>query len=382
MEPEDYTPKYIRLPHPIRSIKQAKHAGIVGLEGIGPANETRRIRFPFFTNKYYLSLINPHDKEDPIRQLIIPSTEEISAYNDITTAGSYDTSGEHTNFKAPGLQHKYEPTALALVSNACATHCRECFRKRQFLEGEKNTEGLFPNPAALNYLKRHKEINSILLSGGDSFMLTDESIENILDMLDVPELEHIKTIRFGTKMHAFYPMRITDELCQMLQEYSDDSEKSIHICTHFDHPREISPQAKEALDMMAYFGLHSYNQTVFLRGINDDAETLNQLWNALTSHGVRPYYLFQCRPVVGSLALQIPLTEGVKIFSESMRHLTGIHKPRYAMSTESGKMEILGEKPNNKDEIMLRFHSAKNPENTGEVVFYNIKENNPYWYEL
>lgn len=382
MKIKDYKPKYVQLGKPITKIEQINKLGIIDTKELSEITKNFKIPFPILTNEYYLNLIDSNDKNDPLRQIVIPTKEELKAYfdNNKKKKGSFDTSGEKKNVKANGLQHKYQPTALALVSNVCASLCRECFRKRLFFEGDcKINETTFPNEESLDYLRKHKEINTILLTGGDALMLKDESIKEILDFLS--DIDHITTIRFGTKVHAFYPTRITNKLCKVLADFSKKTGKAIHICTHFEHVNEISKECIASLELMRKYGIEMYNQSVLLKGITDNAKTLYDLFQKIAVHGVRPYYLFQCRPVVGSLHQQLELKEGIKIYSELMQLMSGIHKPRYAMSTKIGKMEILGVNPNNKDEVILKLHSSKDVSKTGNLIFYNVKENNPCWYD-
>jgi len=382
MKLKDYKPKYVQLKNPITSIEQINNFGIADTKELSEITKDAQIPFPILTNEYYLNLADSNDKNDPIRQIVVPTKEELEIYFDSNknNKGSFDTSGEKKNVKANGLQHKYQPTALALVSNVCASLCRECFRKRLFFEGNCNVnETTFPNEEALDYLKKHKEINTILLSGGDALMLKDESIKEILEILS--DIDHITTVRFGTKVHAFYPTRITDNLCQILADFTKKTGKAVHVCAHFEHVNEISKECIASLELMRKYGIEMYNQTVLLKGINDNAKILYDLFQKIAVHGVRPYYLFQCRPVFGTLHQQIKLKEGIRIYSELMQLMSGIHKPRYAMSTKIGKMEILGVNPTNSDEVILKLHSAKDIDKTGDIIFYNVKENNPYWYD-
>jgi len=377
----NHRPSYVKLSNPVRSIDDSRLKDIEGIEDIISTINKSRIRLPVLISDHFAGLI---DGNDSVGDIVIPSKEEVEAYSrglsDETS--SLDTSGERDNLKAPGLQHKYGPTAVAIVSALCAGLCRFCFRKRMFMQGQADSnEAEFPNEKALHYLEDHKEINTLLLTGGDSLMLNNESIKELTDILAGPLLNHIRTVRFGSRITSFYPQRIDDELCSILSEFSRNTEKKVHVCTHFEHPLEISEEAKDAFNRMQGYGIGLYNQTVLLKDINDNPQTLYLLFETLVQYGVRPYYIFQDRPVLGSVHMQIPLNEGVRIYNEFMQMMTGIYKPRYAMSTPYGKMEIIGMNPENKEEIVLKQHSARRTEDTGRIIFYNIKENNPYWYE-
>ncbi len=377
-----FRPKYVQMKAPLTRLEQFRL--LPGVQDLIAFRDRHGIAFPILTNSYFAGLINPKHRKDPIRSLILPTKQELLSYMEGASQenGCFDTSGESINVKAPGLQHKYTPTALALISNACAGLCRECFRKRLFIKdanGPKETT--FPNDDALEYLREHREINTILLSGGDALMLANDSIKELLSYLDSPQLNHLRTVRFGTTVAAFYPQRIDEELCAILADFSNRSGKSVHVCVHYEHPRELTEQSIGALELMRSHGIEMYNQTVLLAGINDDAQVLHQLFEKLAKHGVRPYYLFQCRPVMGSRDMQVKLADGVRIVEELNQMTTGIHKVRYAMSTPGGKMEILGLNPRNSREVVLRYHSAKQSELTGNLVFYDPSKCNPYWFE-
>jgi len=211
-------------------------------------------------------------------------------------------------------------------------------------------------------------------------MLSDESILEILDILADKDLNHITTIRFGSKLFAYFPQRITPKLVNALKNYEQKTGKCIQISTHFEHANELSPECIKALDLMHDAGLIVYNQSVFLKGINDDVDTLYNLFSKMAEHGVRPYYLFQCRPVIGSMHQQVPLTKGVKIYNELMQKMSGVHKPLYVMSTKIGKLQVVGFHPENENIIVLRQHSSKKIEDTGKVLFYDVSKNDPYWF--
>ncbi len=385
MDMEKYKPRYVELPKPITTLRRLSLLGLADMEELLVLEKEYGLPFPLLTSEYFVSLMDIKDPQDPLRQLVVPTKEELNAYYNMDVSqqkerGSFDTSGEHTNLKAPGLQHKYGSTALALISNVCAGLCRECFRKRIFFEesGAAN-EATFPNEKAIEYLKKHKEINTILLSGGDAFMLSDDSLLDLLDILADKTLDHITTIRFGSKIFAYYPQRVTQKLVTILKDYEQKTGKCIQISTHFEHANELGPECIKSLDLLHGAGLIVYNQTVLLNGINYDVDMLYNLFSKMAEHGVRPYYLFQCRPVIGSMHQQVPLVEGVKIYNKLMQRMSGVHKPLYAMSTKLGKMQIVGLHPENENIIVLRRHSSKKIEDTGKVLFYDVSKNDPYW---
>lgn len=221
--------------------------------------------YPMAVTDYYLSLIDPADAKDPIRKMCIPSLEEFS------DEGESDTSGETDNTVMLGVQHKYPFTALILATNRCAMYCRHCFRKRMVgaTEAEINSNFL----ATVDYITHHKEINNILITGGDSFMLTNEMIERYLETFT--DMDHLDFIRFGTRVPVVFPDRIRKdgELQEIFRKYS--KKKQIYIITQFNHPRELTEEAVDCIRIFREMGIIVRNQTVLLKGINDDPEVLS-----------------------------------------------------------------------------------------------------------
>ena len=321
-------------------------------------------RYPLCVNPYYLSLIDRDDPNDPIRKMCIPDIHEFSE------GGQADTSGEADNTVIQGMQHKYRQTALILSTNQCAMYCRHCFRKR--MVGASSDEVARQIPAMAEYVREHTEINNVLISGGDAFMNADETIEKYLRCFtEIPTLDFI---RFGTRIPVVLPQRIVqdDKLLGILETYG--RKKQIIIVTQFNHPRELTPDAVQAIKALGSVGCIVRNQTVLLKGINDHADVLAQLMNGLVSNGVIPYYIFQCRPVEGvQNQFQVPLLRGVKIVENAKRQMNGQSKSvRYAMSHPTGKIEILGKTGPN--QMLFKYHQAKNPHDHSRIFTQNVDD--------
>ncbi|HHS49683.1 MAG TPA: KamA family radical SAM protein [candidate division Zixibacteria bacterium] len=312
---------------------------------------------PMSITRYYLSLIDPEDKDDPIRKIAIPSEGEF------LLNGDYDTSGEHSNTKLAGLQHKYGETALLLTTNQCATYCRHCFRKR--LVGVDTEEVLKRIPRAVGYIAERPEITNVLISGGDPLMLDNEVLETLLKGLD--GIRHLKYIRIGTRIPVVFPMRIFDdvEFLNMVANFSHKWRR-LYFVAHFNHPREITKESVRAVDALLSRGAIMSNQTVLLRGVNDDPFVLAKLQNKLTAIGVNPYYVFQCRPVSRVKPhFQVPLDRAYSIVERAKTMLDGHSKRfRFVMSHRRGKIEIVGI---DGDQVLLKYHQAKDRENLGRV---------------
>jgi KamA family protein len=327
---------------------------------------------PMSIPRYYLSLIDPKDPDDPIRKMAVPSVNEL----DVT--GFYDTSGEKENTKLPGLQHKYKNTVLLLSANVCSMYCRHCFRKR--MVGLTNDEVMSRFDEAYEYIGAHPEVNNVLISGGDSLILPTQVIAHLLEKLT--RLPHLDYIRFGTRMVLAYPDRILkdDELVEVFKAYSK-KDRRIYLSTQFNHPNEITEQSTEAVSRFIESGVIVNNQTVLLKGVNDTPETLANLQKNLVRIGVNPYYVFQCRPVKRvKNHFQVPLAEGYRIVDEARGMLDGVSKRfRYAMSHEKGKIEILGTIG---DEMFFKHQQAKDPEDASRFFKRKLDETAGWLDEL
>ncbi len=327
-------------------------------------------KHPMFIPDYYAGLINWNDPNDPIKQIIFPSVYELDQ------SGSYDTSGEKENTVLTGLQHKYQETALLLVTNRCAGYCRHCFRKRMVGIPTNETVKLFDK--AVEYIKEHREITNVLISGGDPLVLPTDVIEYFLSELS--KIPHLKFIRFGSRVPVFYPMRIYEDT-KLLKAFSHYStpERRVYLVTHFNHPREVTTEARKAIDALIRSGVPVSNQTVLLRNVNDDPEVLATLMKEITSAGVIPYYVFQCRPVKRVKShFQVPLKRGCEIVEKAKQKLDGHAKRfKYIMSHKTGKIEIVGIIGN---EIYLKYHQAKNPKKVGKL-FKRLLTPNAGWFD-
>lgn len=327
-------------------------------------------KYPMSITPYYLSLIDFNDPNDPIKKMCIPSIEETDL------SGSFDTSGEADNTIITGMQHKYKQTVIILSTNHCAMYCRHCFRKR--LVGLSDEEIAKHFEEMLEYIKNHKEISNVLISGGDSFLNSNYKIEKFLhELCDIP---HINLIRFGTRIPVVYPERITrdNELKEILSKYN--RKKQIYVITQFNHPREITEEAKEAISYLRDIGIIIKNQTVLLKGINDDSQILGDLLKKITSIGIIPYYIFQCRPVTGvKNQFQVPLGKAIDIV-EGAKHLqNGQGKCfKFCMSTTRGKVEIIGR--TEAGQMVFKYHQAKYKEDEGKVFIKNLDDDQTWIY--
>ncbi len=273
---------------------------------------------------YFFNLIDRQDPECPIRKQVMPRNEEMRK-----TAGEVlDPVGEDEHSPVPGIVHRYPDRALFLVTDRCASYCRYCTRSRMV----SNAQDYNFHPAfdkGLQYLAEHQEIRDVLISGGDPLLLSDAKIDHLLGKLR--EIPHIEFIRIGTRIPIFLPQRITEKLQEILVKHGP-----IWMSLHVNHPRECTIELKEACDKLAFAGVPLGNQSVLLKGVNDDAETMRSLVHRLLMMRVRPYYLYQCDLINGSSHLRTDPRKGLEIIKELRGHTSGYAVPQFVIDAPGG----------------------------------------------
>ena len=281
--------------------------------------------FPMRINPYFLKLIQ--SPGDPIWKQAIPDGAELR-----DGVCAVDPLAEEELSPVPNLVHKYPDRVLFLVSSQCAMYCRFCTRKRKV-----GTDRMRITAETLaggyDYLKNHPEIKEVLLSGGDPLLLADEKIGAILESLRA--IPSIEIIRVGTRVPAVLPMRITDRLVAILRAHHP-----LYINTHFNHPLEITKEASMACMKLADAGIPLGCQTVLLKGVNDDAETMKRLMRALLRIRVKPYYLFQADLTRGTNHFRTTTATGIAIMRSLYGHISGMAVPTFALDAPGGKGKI------------------------------------------
>jgi lysine 2,3-aminomutase len=283
---------------------------------------------PVGITPYYMSLISRHDPLQPLRRTVIPTTAEFRR-----TAGEADDPlGEDGHSPVPGLVHRYPDRVLLLVHDFCSTYCRYCTRSRVVGHGE-----ILPQEArlakALDYIRRTHAVRDVLLSGGDPLALSDQRLDWILQQLR--SIPHVQFVRLGTKMPAVLPQRITPQLCRVLRKYHP-----LWMSLHFTHPDECTPEARRACNRLADAGIPLGSQTVLLKGVNDDVDTMKRLVQELLMMRVRPYYLYQCDPISGSSHFRTSVSKGLEIIQGLRGHTTGYAMPTYVIDAPGGGGKI------------------------------------------
>lgn len=295
-------------------------------------------KHPMNIPRYYLSLIKSHDGNDPVEKLCIPSVDEVVVAGSMgeTTKDPY---GDDKHNKGNGILHKYPYSALIVATDYCSMYCRHCFRKA--IVGLPNDKTVENFQKAANYIREHKEITNVVISGGDPFLIPTPQLRDMLESLI--DIEHINYIRIGSRTPVVFPMRFwDDELINCLREMN--RKKTIYVPTHFNHINEITPEATKAVLRLREAGITVNNQAVLLKGVNDSVEDIENLMNGLVKIGVNPYYLYQCMPVSHVRHhFQVPLKTGIDIVDKAKEKLDGYAKRfKFIMGHDIGKIEICG----------------------------------------
>jgi len=277
---------------------------------------------------YYLSLIDPLNHRDPLRLQAIPRVME----SHISVNDMSDPLHEDADAPVPGMTHRYPDRVLLLLTDQCAMYCRHCTRRRK--AGEHDAP--MPNDnvdKAIEYIKEHKEVRDVILSGGDPLTMSDQRIDDILRRLSM--ISHVDIVRIGTRTPVVLPQRITDELTGVLKKY-----KFVWLNTHFNHPQEITPEAQAALAKLSEAGVVLGNQSVLLRGINDHVDVMKELVHGLVRNRVRPYYIYQCDLSEGIAHFRTPISKGIEIIESLRGHTSGLCVPTFVVDAPGGGGKI------------------------------------------
>jgi lysine 2,3-aminomutase len=286
-------------------------------------NEVRDV-YPMRIPRYYYNLIR--EKGDPIWQQSVPMIQELQ-----DTDAPEDPLHEDEDSPVPRLTHRYPDRVLLLITDRCPMYCRFCTRKRMVGRTSDITERTIA--AGIEYIRAHDEIRDVLLSGGDPLMVKDAKLEGIISRLRA--IPHVEIIRIGTRFPCVLPSRITDDLCNMLKKYHP-----IFLNTHFNHPREITPEAKAACERLVNAGIPVGCQTVLLKGVNDDPETLKELMHKLLMMRVRPYYLYQADLTRGTNHFRTRVEMGLQIMQSLRGYTTGFAVPQFVIDAPGGGGKI------------------------------------------
>ena len=312
-------------------------------------------RFRMAITPYYATLMHPENRSCPIRMQSVPAAREL----EFDEAELADPLNEEGSSPVEHIVHRYPDRVLFLLTYKCAMYCRHCTRRRVVGEedisvSEAGLEG------ALRYIRSDGHIRDVLLSGGDPLIMSDARLEHII--AKIREIPHVEVVRIGTRTPVVLPMRITDELLSMLKKYHP-----IWINTHFNHPDEITPASSAACARIVDAGIPLGNQTVLLKGVNDNAAVLKDLFTKLVRIRVRPYYMYQCDIAQGIGHFRTPVESGIEIMRSLRGHISGFAVPTFVIDAPGGggKIPVNPEYllDMNGDEVVLRNYK-------GEVYTY------------
>ena len=277
---------------------------------------------------HFFNLIDANNPDCPIRKQVIPTVDEISVGSEEMS----DPCGEDSHMPVPGLVHRYPDRVLFLLTDRCASYCRYCTRSRVVSgAGENNLKTNFED--AFQYLENNKNIRDVLFSGGDPLLYADNKLEKIIKR--IRSIKHIEFIRIGSRIPIFLPQRITPNLCNMLKKYHP-----LWMSVHTNHPKELTSEVKQALERLANSGIPLGNQSVLLKGVNDDISTMKSLVHKLLQCRVRPYYLYQCDLIEGSSHLRTSASKGIEIIEGLRGHTSGYAVPQFVIDAPGGGGKI------------------------------------------
>jgi lysine 2,3-aminomutase len=287
-------------------------------------------RYPVCITPYYFSLMNLEDENDPVRLQCFPDAREIH----FSVGGVQDPLEEERNMPVPGLIHRYRDRCVTIMTNVCMTHCRHCNRKRMWGNEEWAGNGQHLR-GMIDYIEKTKAIREVIISGGDPLTLHEEILTRFIVSLRF--ISHVEVLRIGSRVPVVMPMRVTPSLCSMLR-----GNRPLWFITQFNHPIEITEESAGACEMLLNAGIPVLNQSVLLRGINDNYETMRDLLYGLEKISVKPYYLFQCDAVEGTDHFRADILKGIEIMEKLWENMPGLCIPQYVLDIpgQGGKVPL------------------------------------------
>jgi lysine 2,3-aminomutase len=320
---------------------------------------SNNLNIPLRITPYYLSLIIGKNKGH-LRKTAIPSIfETLESFGE-----EEDPLAEDNSSPVPGIVHRYPDRVLFLVTTFCSTYCRYCTRSRLLSEEKTIDSDKNKWDAALEYIRNNSNIRDVLISGGDPLTLSNQNLEYLLSK--IRHIEHVEIIRIGTKVPAVLPQRVDAELANMLSKYHP-----LFMSLHFSHPDELTPESARACETLANAGIPLGSQTVLLKGVNDEIDTMKKLMHKLLMARVKPYYLYQCDPIPGSSHFRTSVEKGLEIMSGLRGHTSGYAIPSFVIDAPGGggKIPLLPKYLQDKDENYIYLKNYR-----GKIYRYPNKE--------
>ncbi|HEY9220045.1 MAG TPA: lysine 2,3-aminomutase [Lutibacter sp.] len=324
---EDWNDWRWQLRHAIREIPTLEKVIILTEEEKENLSKTLK-KFKMAITPYYAALMDKEDKNCPVRMLAVPVLNELF----VDPSDLDDPLHEDVDSPVPGLTHRYPDRALLLVTHECSMYCRHCTRRRIVGDSSEKMDNKHLEQA-FEYIRNTPQLRDIVISGGDPLILSDEKLDYILT--ELRKIEHIEIIRIGSRMPVVLPQRITDEFCEMLKKHHP-----IYVNTHFNHPKEVTEEAKIACEKLANAGVNVGNQSVLLKGINDCSNIMKKLVHELLRIRVRPYYIYQCDLSEGISHFRTTISKGIEIIENLRGHTSGLAVPTFVVDAPGGGGKI------------------------------------------
>jgi len=324
---KDWNNWHWQIKNSARSIEQLSRYIRLSENEVRPEAENSQT-LPLRITPYYISLLDRDNQEQSLRKSVVPVFDEFLVHQ----GEASDPLSEEHDSPVPNVVHRYPDRVLFLVTGFCSTYCRYCTRTRMVAK-DKCHIGVKAWEAGLEYIEKHQEVRDVLISGGDPLTMPDLHVEYLLSRLR--SIPHVEIIRIGTKVPVVLPQRITRPLVSMLKKYHP-----LFLSIHFTHADEITPEVKEACEKLANAGIPLGSQTVLLKGINDSVSVMKKLMHALLMIRVKPYYLYQCDPVVGTHHFRTTIEKGLNIIQGLRGHTSGYAVPTYVVDAPGGGGKI------------------------------------------
>ena len=312
-----------QLKHRITTTEQLERLmALTPAEQAGCAHANHKLALAI--TPYFFNLIDRFDPDCPIRKQVVPRADEM-----VVSAGEMlDSLGEDEHSPVSGLVHRYPDRVLFLVTDRCASYCRYCTRSRLVSNAQDYT--FHPEfEQGLRYIEAHPEIRDVLLSGGDPLLLSDRKLEHLISRLRA--IKHVEFIRIGSRIPVFLPQRITPELCEIFKKHGP-----IWMSIHVNHPREATAELRAACERLSFAGVPLGNQSVLLKGVNDDVDVMKALVHRLLQMRVRPYYLYQMDLITGGAHFKADVRKGIEIIRGLRGHTTGYAIPQFVIDAPGG----------------------------------------------
>lgn len=347
IESDDWPSWHWQMAHRINTVEELSRYVRLNLREITGIVEASRA-FRWNITPYYASLMDPNDPDCPIRKQAIPDARELE-----DCEGEMDPLAEEKKSPTKGLIHCYPDRVAFCVATECAMYCRHCVRKR-IVGGPQESVSAEDIEAGLDYIRRTPQIRDVLITGGDPLTYGDDFIDRLLT--SIRAIEHVEIIRIGTRVICTMPQRITPELCEIIAKHHP-----VFINTQFNHPKELTEQAAAACDRLLRAGVPLGNQSVLLKGINDDPDVQLRLVRGLLKMRVRPYYLYQCEVLKGTAHFRTSLEAGLNIIDHLQGWTSGLAVPRFVIDSPIGKIPLAQNTIVKRDEdtVTLRNYEGK-----------------------